>query len=361
VTILDRYITREVLKVFSVCAAGFVLVFLLVEITDKIKYYFQCNPTTWLMVKYFLVKIPGYLFYAVPLSILMGGMLGLFLLARNCEIIAMQANGIDALGIARPVLLTGLVASGLMFLANETVIPWSNRFSEYVQNVEICRKSDNTFFKMNEIWIRSPHFITHIKKCRPSEGTLEGIGIVRWNDKYEFVERLYADKAKWSKGDGWMLYGINRTRRRPDRSFKVDALAQTPAPFHQRPKDFGRVERLAKEMNLVQLGAYIKKVDREGYRPTRYLVDWHNKIAYPLVCLIMSALSVPFAVKVRPSRGGAALGMALSVAIAFGYWIVHTMFIALGHGGYIPPIAAAWAANAVFGFSAGIMLLQAGT
>jgi lipopolysaccharide export system permease protein len=361
VTILDRYITKELLKVFSVCAGGFVLVFLLVEITDKIKYYFQCNPTTWLMIKYFLVKIPGYLFYAVPLSILMGGMLGLFLMARHYEIIAMQANGIDALGIARPVLLTGLVASVLMFLANETVIPWSNRYSEYVQNVEICKKSDRTFFKMDQIWMRSPHFITHITKCYPSDNSLQGISIVRWNDQYEFVERLFADKAKWSNKEGWVLYGVNRTRREPDGRFKVDTLTQAPAPFHDRPKDFGRVQRLANEMNLVQLGAYIKKIVREGYRPTRYLVDWHNKIAYPLVCLIMSALSVPFAVRVRPSMGGVALGMAISVAIAFGYWIVHTMFIALGHGGYIPPVAAAWAANAIFGFSAGILLLQSGT
>jgi lipopolysaccharide export LptBFGC system permease protein LptF len=47
--------------------------------------------------------------------------------------------------------------------------------------------------------------------------------------------------------------------------------------------------------------------------------------------------------------------------VAFGFWIVHTMFIALGHGGYIPPIAAAWAANVIFGLGSAILLLQVGT
>ena len=51
------------------------MVFLLVEMTDKMKLYFQHNPSGWLMVKYFLVKLPGYLFVAIPLAILMGGML----------------------------------------------------------------------------------------------------------------------------------------------------------------------------------------------------------------------------------------------------------------------------------------------
>jgi lipopolysaccharide export LptBFGC system permease protein LptF len=56
-----------------------------------------------------------------------------------------------------------------------------------------------------------------------------------------------------------------------------------------------------------------------------------------------------------------ALGLALSIMVAFSYWIVHTMFIALGHAGYIPPIGAAWAGNVIFGLFATIMLLHSGT
>jgi len=114
-------------------------------------------------------------------------------------------------------------------------------------------------------------------------------------------------------------------------------------------------------MNLIQLGAYIDKLEQEGQSPTRYLVDWHDKIAFPLVCLLMAALSVPFAVKVNPRGGGIAIGLALSLVVAFSYWIVHTMFIALGHGAIIPPFAAAWASNLIFGLTATILLLQAGT
>jgi len=75
----------------------------------------------------------------------------------------------------------------------------------------------------------------------------------------------------------------------------------------------------------------------------------------------MAALSVPFAVKVNPRGGGIAIGLALSLVVAFSYWIVHTMFIALGHGAIIPPFAAAWASNLIFGLTATILLLQAGT
>ena len=114
-------------------------------------------------------------------------------------------------------------------------------------------------------------------------------------------------------------------------------------------------------MNMVQLSDYIDKIVQEGHQPIRYLVDWHDKIAFPLVCIIMAVLAVPFALKVNPRGGGVAMGLALSVVIAFGYWMVHTLFIALGHGGYIPPLAAAWASNVIFGLFTTMLLLQAGT
>ncbi len=358
--IIDRYIISEFLKVFAVCLFGFVLVSLLVELTDKIKYYFEYNPSGYLMLKYFLVKIPGYLFFAIPLGILMGGMLSLLILARHSEIIAMQASGIDALNVAKPVVLVGFFASLLMFLANETFIPWSNRYSEYIQDVEIAGKPDTTYFRSDEIWMRFPDSIVHIHKFDQSKKTLDRVSITKWDENYNFVERIFADKARWWKNN-WLLYGVNKMTRGPDGRFRVENMPSASGELKKPIQELERVETLAKEMNLIQLGAYIDKLVQEGQTPTRYLVDWHDKIAFPLACLIMSALSVPFAVKTNPRGGGLAIGLGMSLVIAFSYWIIHSLFIALGHGAYVPAIAAAWAPNVIFGLSAVVLLLQAGT
>jgi lipopolysaccharide export system permease protein len=312
------------------------------------------------MLKYFLVKLPGYLFFAMPLSILLGGMLALLIMARHSEVIAMQANGIDALSIARPVLVLGAVASFVMFFVNETIIPWSNSYSEHIQNVEICGKKDTTLFRSDQIWLRMPDSIVHIRKFDPEKQTLERVSMVRWDDRYHVYERLFADKAKWWHNQ-WIFYGVNRAAKTADGRFVIEALPSIVGPLKKTPSDFQGVERVAKEMNLTQLGQYIDQLMMDGQQTTRYLVDWHDKIAFPFVCLIMSALSVPFAVKVNPRGGGIALGLAISLAVAFSYWIVHTVFIAMGHGGYIPPVAAAWAANVIFGLTGTILLLHAGT
>ncbi len=348
------------MKVFAICLVGFVFVFLLVEVTDKIKYYFEHNPPGRLMIKYFLVKLPSYLYFALPLSILMGGMLSLLMMAKNSEIIAMQANGIDALTVARPVVLVGLIAGVIMFVSNETVIPWSNKYSEYIQNVEIAKKPDTTYIKHDEMWIRTPESIVHIGKFNKSKLLLENITVVRWDKDYNLTERIFADKAKWWTNQ-WIFYGVNHTIRTAENQFKVETSPFEYVSIHRTPDDFDKAQPNAKEMNMTQLGDYIAKLRAEGQWPARYLVDWYAKTAFPFICIIMASLSVPFAVKVSPRGGGIAVGLGLSLIIAFGYWIVHTIFIALGHAGYLPPIAAAWAANVLFGLLAGFLLLRAGT
>lgn len=282
------------------------------------------------------------------------------MMAKHSELIAMQAGGIDAISIAKPMIIVGLIGSVVMFLANETIIPWSNRYSEYVQNVEIAGNKETTFVRLDQIWLKTPGSITHINKYDKFHHILEKVSVVRWDNDYNFIEKLFADKAKWWNNQ-WIFYGVNRTTKTQDGRFIVNTIPSMRGPLDKTPEDFEKGETPTKEMNLTQLGDLINQLIAQGRTPTRYMVDWNDKIAFPFVCLIMAALSVPFAVKIGPRGGGVAIGLASSLVIAFSYWILHTMFIALGHGGYIPPFVAAWAANTLFGLAATILLLNAST
>ena len=195
-------------------------------------------------------------------------MLSLLMMARQSEIIAMQANGIDALNIARPVLILGLCASILVFFLNETVIPWSNSESERIQR-RIEGKKDTTFFRKEEIWLRSPHSITHIGKFNREKAILNRVSMVLWDEEYSFTKKLFADKAKWWTNH-WIFYGVNCTTRLANGQFRVDMLPSMRAPLKNTPADFDTVEKPAKEMNLTQLGEYIALLEAEGQPPTRY-------------------------------------------------------------------------------------------
>ena len=111
-------------------------------------------------------------------------------------------------------------------------------------------------------------------------------------------------------------------------------------------------------VGVIALGAYIDKVVSEGYEATTYLVDYHAKFAFPVVCLIMSLLGVAIA-----ARSGVKEGLAMSVVygigVAFLYWVFHSFCLSLGYGGVLPVWVAAWTTNLVFLCVSGFLLLHA--
>ena len=90
-----------------------------------------------------------------------------------------------------------------------------------------------------------------------------------------------------------------------------------------------------------------------------YLVRLQRKIAFPFVSLVMTLLAVPFAV--TTGRRGAMYGIGAGLVFALIYWTALSIFGALGSGGWISPLLAAWAPNILFGAVAVYLLLTVRT
>jgi lipopolysaccharide export LptBFGC system permease protein LptF len=73
----------------------------------------------------------------------------------------------------------------------------------------------------------------------------------------------------------------------------------------------------------------------------------------------MTLLAVPFAV--TTGRRGALYGIGIGIVLAMVYWIALSLFGALGAGGVLDPLLAAWAPNILFGAAAAFMNLTVRT
>ena len=84
-----------------------------------------------------------------------------------------------------------------------------------------------------------------------------------------------------------------------------------------------------------------------------------RKIAFPFATVIMALLAVPFAV--TTGRRGAMYGIGIGIALSIAYWVILNVFSALGEGGVMTPMVAAWAPNMLFGAAALYMVLTVRT
>ena len=112
-------------------------------------------------------------------------------------------------------------------------------------------------------------------------------------------------------------------------------------------------------MRLGDLQAYTKRMIASGYDMFTQQVWVARRNAFPFVTFIMTLIAVPFAVTV--GRGGAMAGIAVGIGLALVYWVSISIFAALGGGGVIAPVLAAWAPNMLFGAGRSICLLTVRT
>ncbi|MGA2192839.1 MAG: LPS export ABC transporter permease LptG [Nitrospirota bacterium] len=355
--IISKYVLMEFIRFFIITLIAFVILYMLGDFIEKIDDFIEHNTATGDVVRYLLYQLPNIAFMVMPLAVLLSTVLSLGLLSKNSEIIAMKAGGIPLYRIAAPIFTASIVLSGLLFWANETVIPYCNAKAEYIKTVKIEKKPERPSLKQDKLWFRGPKGeIINIGLVDFNSGTptCYGLNFYMLDKQFRLVERVDAERMDWDNGTWVLSKGITYDFGQVG-GIKITPFKTQVVKLPEKPEDFKRAERLSEEMDYSELESYIDKLRREGYNPVKYVVDLQGKISFTLANIIMVIVAVPFSLKT--SRGGGmALGMGICIAVAISYWLMHSFSMSLGHAGRFPPFFAAWLANTLF-FAGGIYLL----
>jgi lipopolysaccharide export system permease protein len=114
------------------------------------------------------------------------------------------------------------------------------------------------------------------------------------------------------------------------------------------PSYFNREVRQAFQMSWRELRNYIDGLHRAGFDVSNLTVQWHRKLAFPVMSPVIMLLGIPFAflVGTRGATGGVALGVAIGIV----YWSLAELLQAMGGVGQLPPLLAGWSPDIIFFF-----------
>src|SRR6056297_2768014 len=126
VKLMDKYIIKEVS--FPFVLGVFIITVILIG-----NYFFQLTdliivkkvPVS-LVSQLLVYKIPSVMVETFPIAILFATMTGIGRLNRENEITALRMGGVSVFRLIIPLLIVGITVSGLTFILNEKVVPWSN-------------------------------------------------------------------------------------------------------------------------------------------------------------------------------------------------------------------------------------------
>jgi lipopolysaccharide export system permease protein len=271
---------------------------------------------------------------------------------QSGEWLATQAVGLETRRFWLPVLYASLGVTALAFLAQETVMPAARAKAERLWHMRVHPEWEWTRYENVALFAGRGRFVQSWvflpKKGRMERAILETMG----RDGVD--SQLDAQYALWDAGlQRWVFHdGVQRTfgpEGAVAKPFKemVSSLDAPPPDLIPRAVD-------PDEMTWREVRAYAKQVGRFGGSPRRYEVAAAAKLAYPFANLVICALGIPIALRLRRSSRVVSFCAALGLSFAY-LWFIE-VGRALGVGGTLPPWAAAWSANILFGSTAVVLI-----
>lgn len=357
--LLDKYILKEFLRFFIVICITFIALYLIVDFFSKVRMFLSNNATPLQIASFFLYSIPMIISLILPPAVLLATLMTYGALSKFSEITAMKANGVSLYRMTLPALIFAALMALVLFYFTELITPASIQKSEHIEKIDIQKQQTLGYFKQNEIWYRGDGAIYNFKMFDISNDTLHGITINYLNNDFTLRMRIDAKSAKWENNQ-WMFYDLLTTRFDSNNSPVLEWSKNNIINITEKPNDFKIIQKDAEKMGYFELKKYVRKIQKEGYDVTRYLVYLQGKIAFPFVIIIMIFIGVSFSLRSERS-GGVMQSVGLGIFIGFSYFYIHALSMSLGLSGRIPVLLAAWSANILFSIAAAILFYRVRT
>jgi LPS export ABC transporter permease LptG len=348
--LMDIYILRRFAIYFALIMAVFVFLFETFTFFELLDDIARHHVAFLIVINYFRYLTPYLVYNLAPLGALVSVLVTLGIMSKNNEIVAIKASGISLHRLVIPLLVAGVVLAGAMLLVNETYLPYANQRQDALRN-QIKGRPPQTYTHPQR-WIFGENSkIYNYDLFSPLQNLFGGLSVLEIDPAtFNVRRRIFANRAQWSASQkiwllesGWVRDFSGGSITRFDQ-FNVQAFPELTEP----PEYFNREVRQAFQMNWSDLNRYIEDLRRAGFDVAGLTVQWHVKIAYPLIAPISMLLAIPFAFLVG-SRGAIG-GVAIGIAIGIGYWSIARLMEAMGGVGQLPPILAGWSPDLIFFF-----------
>lgn len=344
---LKLYVLKSFLRNYLLVVGSLIMIYLVVDFFERVDEFVSNNAPMTDLMAYYLYKIPLIFFFMAPQSVLLATVITLATLARNNEFVAMKACGISVLGITWPIVGMSILISFVILLCNEYIAPITNKKMNYIFYVKVRDKKLYGQVQQDKIWMKSANgSVWNIEHYDPAQAMMSKVSLLMM-DNFHFVrQRIDAEQVIWIKDRWEFLDGYVRTFSKQG-LMTTEYFEQSTFPVPDVPKDFEKVQKRPEEVSLREMIDTMEKHSQEGKDISKEKVDFHHKISYPFISIVLALLAIPLSL--RSSRhGGVLFCIAVSMAIGFVFSFLYAVGISLGHGGTFDPVLAGWGAITLF-------------
>jgi lipopolysaccharide export system permease protein len=367
--LIDRLVWKEMLGPWLFGVAMFTVVLMAGTYLFRITDYLVKGVDSMTLLRLSALFMPGLIAKTFPMAVLLASLLAFARLSNDSEIIAAQTGGASLFRIVRPVATFGIAVAMIAFAFGEVVVPNAS-FAARALTEDIVKKlRQDAPQPFSQTLYVDGKFSGQLmaKDIDLASGQMHDAVVVWWGNASQPQTYFYIDTLEYVPGQTWKASDVFALAKDNEDGGWIETTVDSAQPPFGDALDFSPQSILASSISdndafsMKQISAEIEKLEAKPNKEADEIremrdkkVGYWTKLSLPLSSIVFALVGAP--VSIRRVRQSVGIGVGISIAIIFAYYLLHNYMSVLAKGGVTHPAFSAFLPVAV-GIAAAIFLL----
>lgn len=333
---IRRLIYGEVLSAVAFVTLGFLSLFFFFDLAEEIPSVGRHAAAGYGLVHaltFVALMIPSHLYELLPITVLIGTIFVMARLAQSSEYTILRTSGLGPWRALRTLLILGLGFVLLTFAIGDYLSPVADRTGQLLK----ARYQGSITVGQTGAWLkerqRYSQYAVNVSALA-ADGSMGGVRIFEFDNQGFLISMTQAGTAHFGEDDAWTLSRLERTEF-PARGTDTARIDRTHLDSFRWPNLISSEMVAAallkpERMSTIDLFQYIRHLQTNAQSAQRYEIEFWKKVFYPLSCLVMVVLALPFAY-LHFRSGGIATYVFGGVMAGISFFLLNNVFGYIGN------------------------------
>jgi LPS export ABC transporter permease LptG/LPS export ABC transporter permease LptF len=350
--LINYLLLTEIVKYFALAAAALVATCTIFTLFDLIPAIIKSGTRLSYAASYLVYLSPQFFYSLAPFSLLVALLMSFNVLSRSNQLVVIASAGQNRMRTINAILMTaGALGFSLWALSNY-VLPHTNREQDARYNRIKGRQVEQTTIAFGRKWVFDKNDAIYSYQRIDPDNSLINTSIYRLDSDLGLIQSathfgraIKISDSRWKTDGGW-IETIN-----PDSTIERKAIqgGQEFIDISEGPSLFRRMTNESSKMSASELQEHIAQIKDLGISTLELQIDLSKRIAFPISCVVLAILAIPFITAKQARRSGPLVSVSLSVGIGLVFWLLTFLFEAVGKQNNLPVRMAVWGPHILFG------------
>lgn len=341
---LSRYLIGEVVRTSVFVLAALLGLFLFFDLIGELGSLGKGGYGFTKLLAYVLLLTPGHAYELMPIAVLIGGLFALAMLNQHSELTVMRVGGVSVPRMLATLAVAGLGFAAVTMLAGEYLAPRAERAATQLRLAAKGQLVTQDF--RSGFWMKDDESFVNVREVLPDQ-SLRNVNVYRFDARHHLNLEAQAKRGVWQPSQGaWLLTDITATHFE-DGQIRIERRDDFIWHSVLTPDTLSVLLIAPEQMSVITLLEYIDHLKRNQQQTRRYEIALWTKLVYPLACLAMLVIALPFA-QTQRRAGGIGIKLFVGIMLGLGFYFINKLVSHLGLLYDWPPLMAASLPSGLF-------------